>query len=530
MRGVSPGAENGQSYGRRTGLLLPDLGLVLLLHQCLRLLFHVGLVLPEAAYHKPILFTQLVVFKPLLLLAWLLPTGFLLRNWRRLRWTHLDSGPQLRLLVIAIATTLAWAFSTYGYNPYYGYTHFLDRAVLVLLGLAVWKNPAFTPAFVLQALVIIGQLRYPLEELDWTDKILLIDHLILFNAFLLVLPLGGKLGGLHYVFLASCLQISAYFWPGVGKIGMGWLGMNEVFALFIHTYTRGWLCFVDESTILGIGKLLRTVNGPILWTTVLVEVTAVLFFLHRRLPYALIAGWIGLHLAIFASSGILFWKWIVVDVALGLVLLRLRRSELRHPMFGLRPWALSLLLVIFAPLYFQPTMLAWFDTRYDVSYQLEVVGDSGTIFQVEPAFMAPYDLLFNQTRLWFLSPEPFLVRDYGATNDRDVFSAIRDAKRWEAFQQLEAAKGVHRFNADRIDRFDHFVRMFFADLNERRDRWLPVNFLAPPLHITSCRRNPYQMQEKAASVRVRIIRTHYDGEKIDRFDDRVIREVPIHPR
>jgi hypothetical protein len=71
------------------------------------------------------------------------------------------------------------------------------------------------------------------------------------------------------------------------------------------------------------------------------------------------------------------------------------------------------------------------------------------------------------------------------------------------------------------------MRTFFADLNEHGDRWLAVNSFAPPVHIWSCRRDPYQMQEKVVSVRVRIIRTHYDGEKINKFDDRIIREVPI---
>jgi len=294
-----------------------------------------------------------------------------------------------------------------------------------------------------------------------------------------------------------------------------------------HTYTRGWLCFLDEPTILGIGKLLRTLNTPVLWTTVLVELSGIVFFFHRRLSYAVITAWIALHLAIFASSGILFWKWIGVDVALGLVLWRLRRSELHHHLFGLRPWALSGLLVSLAPLYFQPTMLAWFDTRYDISYQLEAVGESGKTYQVEPAFMAPYDILFNQTRFWFLSPERFLVRDYGATHRHDVFTAIRDARGFEGFQQLEAAEGIPRHDAARADRFDHFMRTFFTDLNEHRDRWLAINLLAPPVHMWSCRRNPYRMQEKVASVRVRIIRIYYDGAKIDRFDDRVIREVPI---
>ena len=526
VKGGNPLAGDPHRWPGRMARLLPDLGLVLAFHICLRLLFHVGFVLPEAAYHKPILFSQLVVLKPLLLLAWLVPTGFLFLNWRHLQWSRLELGPQLRVPVIAIAAILAWTFSTYGYNPYYGYSHAIDRAVLVLLALGTWKHPAFTPVFVLQTLVIIGQLRYPLEELDWTDKILAIDHLILFSAFLLVLRLGSGLRGMDYVFLACCLQISGYFWPGVGKVAMGWLGLNELFVLIGHTYTRGWLCFVDEPAIAGIGKLLRTLNTTALWTTVLVELSGVLFFLHRRFAYGVISAWIGLHLAIFASSGILFWKWIVVDVALGLLLLRLHRSE-HHRLFGLRPWSVSVLLVSFAPLYFQPIMLVWFDTRYDVSYHLEAVGESGTIYQVEPAFMAPYDILFNQTRFWFLSPERFLVRDYGATNDRDVFAAIRDAGRWEGFRQLEAAEGAYRYDAGRANRFDHFMRTFFADLNEHRSRWLTVNFVAPPLHISSCRRNPYEMQEKVVSVRVRIVRTYYDGEKLDRFDDRIIREVRV---
>ena len=63
------------------------------------------------------------------------------------------------------------------------------------------------------------------------------------------------------------------------------------------------------------------------------------------LTAALLLGLIGLHLGILVVSGIFFWKWIVVDLLLVVVLLTLPTVSLRE-IYNRRMFVVSLLLIL----------------------------------------------------------------------------------------------------------------------------------------------------------------------------------------
>ena len=94
----------------------------------------------------------------------------------------------------------------------------------------------------------------------------------------------------------------------------------------------------------------------------------------------------------FLTIGYLFWKWMVL------------RGGARHPAVPVRTtmppspgagissregrFAVSVLVIGLAQVWFQPARLAWFDTPLANMLRYEAIGPSGAAFELPPGFFA----------------------------------------------------------------------------------------------------------------------------------------------
>ena len=118
---------------------------------------------------------------------------------------------------------------------------------------------------------------------------------------------------------------------------------------------------------------------PILVGTLALQLGALFMCYRRNLTLEWLLGYELLHIGIFLMSGICFWKWILLNIGLIILMKKLDENCLRT-VFSRKYFILSLIVILCSPLYFKPVWLAWFDTKFNNYYRVEVIGESGSAY------------------------------------------------------------------------------------------------------------------------------------------------------
>jgi hypothetical protein len=489
--------------------------------------------LPEASYFEPSIGAELVRVLAHRKLPWLALAAFAGLAWLRGRhlgrgWGELGHGRALRVLIGGLVLGFAWAFSTYDINLYFDRAHAADRVLLVVLAALVCWRPVFLVLFLPLLLAVCWQFDHPLGDFSFTDKFAPLRVLLLFLGSFLWMAATGSRRTEAFVFTAGCLVAAHYWIPGLEKLQLGWLAHGSLHHLTLAAWENGWLIGLDAAQIADLARRLAGGEPLSMGFTIAAEAGALLFFWRRGVALALLAAWILLHLGIYATSGIFFWKWILLDAGLLVTLLALRGKP-GAPIFGPGPLLLSVVLIAGAMYWCMPVRLGWFDTRLAYTYRYTVVGSRGGEYKAAASFFSPYDLRFAQNRFDFLTQQPALVSTYGMTRDPNIAKLLMPVRTLAEVEQLESRLGRVRQDPKQAERFDGFMRRFFTAWNQREGR-REVFSWKPPLHISTAPREPaYHGQEPAAKLRVDRVTTLWDGEKLLELRTERVREIPIDP-
>lgn len=486
--------------------------------------------LPEAAYFSTSLITAMTQrWTGLLVLASV--SLFLWFGWSRLRWSDFESGKILRLFIGMIAGTLAWTFSVYDFNLYYGQLHLTERLLLVGLFLGSFWKPALIVPFSALVYTITHQFDQPLA-CTWTDKRAMFDILSLFAGFLLTrlwVPKGWPtVKTVDFFFLAICLQASNYFIPGWGKLICAWPVIERLDNLFIASYLNGWFGFLTQEQALAWSGLIARWNPAMVWGSLVLELAALFCLWNRRFCVALFLGCVGLHAMICLTTGILFWKWIILDIAL-VVALMLQRQESWAELFSASRLGLSLVLIFASPLIFDPPWLAWYDTELNEQYHLEVVTDQGETYHLPRTFLVPYEVYFAQNKFHFLTHDQYVNGRYGTTPSWNVARSLDGRPTREVAEAVREDLGHQEYSDQKVAAFDRFLKTYFANLNQRGTQH-PFGFRVwqPPQHIYSVVPEPqYAMQGPVSQVRVIHERALYQRDQIVTLKRDVIRQIDV---
>jgi len=451
----------------------------------------------------------------------------------RLSWQHYEAeeGIKIRYAVFLLALVLAWAFSTNEFNFYYNQGHYLDRLLLVILAFLVLVNPVFATLFVVYAVLIVSQYNYPdLLNYSWFDKKLLFKVLLLFSVFN-SFSLFVRFRPTHFIFLTLCLIGSDYFFAGMSKLVAGgrvidWGLKNQVHNLFVSSYINGWITFIDRPTLLQIASGMRLLDIPLQVVTLIFELGGLLLVAGRRISIIMLSGAILLHFGIFLSSGIFFWKWILLDLSMIVVFLKYP-STVNRFLFTRRNAILSVLVIVLGHNYLSETNTGWFDTRVNNFYEFEAIDTNGTIRPIARGLWAPYDIPFAQDRFFFLNADKIIAGTYGTHGNVGIALALNRAESVEEIEALWEEYGGSRYSESDARIFDDFVRTFIGNANEYIGS-PPLPIPHAPHHITSlAQENAYNSDVPIETVRIRYVETFYDGENIIVLEDKVVREIKI---
>jgi hypothetical protein len=521
-----------------------QLALALALYILLVPRLHEGLRLPEVAYGQPVLMWQALTYPPaaLLLAVMLAP---LLFGWRRLRWESIDPRGHARILVVVAVAVLAWPLSTYGFNAYYGYWHLLDRLVLIALAGLTWSHPAFAMPFLAAWLVIFFQVFHPLPDpgWHWPDKRLPVDVLTLFVVFLyihILVPTKRHLLG----FLVLGVTGATYAQAALNKVLTGpeawtWLVGNELTNIFVSAHVNGgWLRDLGETGIATWGARIAVLTPLMALFTLVVEGGGFLLLFHRRLAQAVIAGFVLLHTGILTLTGIFFWKWIVFDLALLWYVTKTPDASPTSPesnvtagvggagssLFSIRNGILAAAIALAAPVLFNTVPFAWLDSRYVNHFEIWGIAADGSRHRLDPRFFAPYDVVFQQSRFYYLVDGPVLVGTYGTTDRWEVAESLRRSTSGDV-REVRAQHGRNFFDERAAARFESFVRRY-AEGSRRRPR--PLGAVAAPFHFqTTEHRDTYAHDVELVEVEVTFVEHFFDGATLHEVDAEQVLRVRL---
>lgn len=447
----------------------------------------------------------------------------------RLKWTDFESGRAFRAFALVLAAVLAWKFSTYGFNLYYGRWHTLDRVALILLLPLIWWRPVALVPFLVVVVAVQRQFYYPVDGYSWAVESLPLQALLLLVVAAVLQAFIRRPMRIPLMIVLLSLFAANYWSSGWAKFEMDWYSFDRVHFLLPAAYVNGWFPWTNGTAVASAAQAMAEFDGPIRWTTFLFECGAILVLSARRVAVAFAMGWILFHLGIFAASGIFFWTWMVADAALIFLLVR-NAGWVTLGVFRPATLAMSVVLIASSAIWLNPITLRWFDSRLTYKYKFEAVGPSGTPYELPPDFFSPNDYAFRLSGFGYLSPpsQPVLPVTFGATGRREIADGLRRIESPDEARRLEVELGESRYNRAKAQRLTQYLSAVGSQSNAHpgAPKWLGY-LTAPPSVWVFPKGRTYQDQEPITSIRVSQIASLYLGGEIHQLRKVEVAEADV---
>jgi len=290
--------------------------------------------------------------------------------------------------------TAYWAASWPAVSEAYwqgdAYARFLyvdARWVAILAGAIAWFRPGFgIVPIVLMAWkkhLMADQFGFPLNATDYYPVAELSLYLTLaigaaagsgMIAARVRVPDGWKpardwsLGEVAFLG-AFAIHMANYFYSAIAKMtlpGAGpltWIFENRTHDIMMATWIIG-LGPLHETGPLAVAAhdFMANLTVPINAITVLAQLAGIVCLARIRWAMAMTAFYDVLHVIVFVTTSILFWKWMTLNVGL---LFALRQLRAKKDPQGSPPWPLvvmAIAVLLLSPLIFRVAWLGWFDT------------------------------------------------------------------------------------------------------------------------------------------------------------------------
>lgn len=377
---------------------------------------------------------------------------------------------------------LTWSFSLYEYNYYFNQWHLFDRVLLITLGILSIRYPFIIIFFVIQAICISKQFTFPKVLIyTYTDKKIIFDILILYWLFYVFQLFIKNINWKFFIVIILAMIGNWYLLAGYGKLSLGWLQENQTFNLYSSVQVFGWLQFLPEYITISLGSFIKNNNSFIQISAITIEVLLpIVILMHRRLTLSILSIYIVFHIMIFFLSGIFFWKWIILELAIIFIIFNYKINLCK-----------SKYLLVYFPLlfcssvFFKTVDLAWYDSGYVHHYKFHIQTDSNEVLPLDASFFSPYDVIFAQNRFHYLFDNKTLSSTFGASQNKSVAQYVNGFEK-EDFDEnkinhLKNKHGVSYYDVNKRLMLESFLKKFVLNKLQNDIKW--INYLDPPMHI-----------------------------------------------
>jgi hypothetical protein len=423
-------------------------------------------ILPEAAYRRPILAVEILRY-PLKALGLFGPAAAGVIVWNQLEWHRIDPDNAVRPIVVILCVWLAWSKLRMGRNRYFRQTYIVDRIMLACLAVLSWLHPCFAMLTLSLGVLFSSQLAFPLGSPDWPvmetirPRMQAPYYLLMFEAWVYnYLAWGSSLTDLVALFLVGFG--STYFWSAVGKLRLGWLRHNELIGVLNTAVAHSRWSNLDSRTFRLVAAMLTRFNRVLLVATIVIELGGLLLCIRWELSLGLLGCLGAFQIVVSIVSGINFKSWSIMSVLLGFMVYQIQPFRDNETSRAVASFVV--ILVGGSTLY--PLRLAWLDTRYCNAFRLYATCWDGNRRLLHPQDFGPYEVIFDQGRLEFLTNERLLVGAWGETDDPVVAAAVRPLRSADDVHTLEDRLGTSAGDPRAAEQFDRFIRVYFDDLGK----------------------------------------------------------------
>ena len=204
-----------------------------------------------------------------------------------------------------------------------------------------------------------------------------------------------------FVILLSIVTGIHYFKSGIGKHQIQWERSNYLPNIVAAAKIQNNWCFFADSVFF---KYFKKITVPIQTTVVYMEILAVASIIDYRLAIVVFSFLLLMHIIIFISTGIFFWKWIAVLIPL---IYCLYQVELTGDILVASPELLVSIIVIgaFSSLLSYLPELVWFDSPISSKITILLKNEDGSKeYSLNPYDVRPLDMNYSQARVGICFP------------------------------------------------------------------------------------------------------------------------------
>lgn len=394
--------------------------------------------------------------------------------FKKLKWRDFDY--RIKIISHTCVLLLAWNYIFYDYNYFLNHWDLFDRLLMFITVLLAIYNPAFLILVVIQSLVVSQQFQYPLFfDYSFTDKSIVFSIIIIVWLFAIVKSNIYKALPEYLFFIIVLGIICNWYWlAGLGKLEINWVEKNKLYKLYMVTLDYNWLYSFEWETKRHLGEFLKTYNNAIQIATIIVElVFSFIILLHKRISIFVLVSFVIFHFSVFFTSGIFFWKWIVVEIVVIFCFLKYKDLWLKENRKQVLLSYFTFLITMH--FYASTTKLSWFDSGIYNKYEFKAKNNLGEIFNLEPSFFAPYDLNFAQNRFDFVNDDKIITSTFGSTLDEKVLTFNDESE----ILKYANSNGKSKYNAQKKENLIIFVNAFVNNRQQHSRLDLPN----APAHI-----------------------------------------------
>jgi len=469
--------------------------LLIVLNYVLSRYFYASLPHSSDIYEQPSIFLGLYegVTSPFIVL---LLSPFLLYKQR---WsTIFNEQKSIQYFVLFITFLWAWYVITLDFNLYFNQAYHLDRVMLlILLGLSI-RSPIWFLYFLIFSLLFLNQLNYPSLQFSfpahYNNPRPLLDILILFGTFMLIKRVYKKFSIVLFFIAVVCLHASNYFIPGLGKMIISehyfdWVWVNDLSNIMVARYTHGWATdLISLENVLTLAKHLQewTILAQVI--TFLSQILVLIVFINKRFSLLLFLSFELLHLGVFIATGIFFWEWILINLAIVYTINKLNFQQ-RKQIFNLKVMLVAIPFIFLGNGVFNASVLAWYDTPLHNYFDVYAVDENDNEYKMDKNLFAPYEQLLyrsnytsyletNVMTTWSCSSQEMMQALTKLSNETNNSTQIQDT-----ISRLEEKYGYNEFNIKQQKIFEAFIQRYVKNLNQQPHKKLLWNYLTPFKHI-----------------------------------------------
>jgi hypothetical protein len=361
-------------------------------------------------------------------------------------------------------------------NYYFNQTYLFERLLLLGIFIVSFRFPTISIFYIIYSLLFIKQLQVPdIVYYTFTDKKVFYELSIIsvLSAFLYNL---FRLHKREIFFVVSIWVVFSmwYLLAAYGKLEFRWWE-NQLYHLSSASFVYGWLEEFPNFKV-QLYSFLKNYNTLFLILTLILETGVIILFINKYYGYLILVGLIGFHAMVFISSGIFFWKWIILLAIFIYIITKINHKEL----FNYKTLGLSSCLFIFMFLAFpNASKLGWLDTNLVNFHKIKAIDHEGTSIDIDASYFAPYDLIFAQNRFYYLINKNTLNNTYGSNFDRDISRKIITSSNSQTISLLIENEGVNKYSKHKSESMKNFIRKFSTN-KSYSSYFFP---LSSPMHI-----------------------------------------------